>query len=395
MAGTTGYRDTNTIESTILKRDIRSAILQYDQDITPLLVLSSKLNGGSVPTVNPKFEWYEEDRETRRDTSTTASTGPTTLAVSDGTRWNAEEVWVNVRTGEGFRVSSVSVNNVTVVPNLAGAGSVATVSGDEYLKVGVSKMEGDVSVTAHSGNPTAKFNYTQIFERTASATRTAQNTANYTSPVDWEFRRQRMIKEFKIDKEAAYLWGPGAARDTTGTHPRTLTRGVRASITTNVKDFGGTLTESEFFDAFDAAFRYSNASKVKFGLAGRTPVSVIGAFPRGKLEVIQSDNDDTFGLSIMKFKHAHGTLNLMTHNLFSDSPGQGTVAGYSTEVIILDMSSDGENLVREHYLQNSDVTITENVQENDRDGRKDKILCESGIETGLEKHHALWKGASA
>jgi hypothetical protein len=392
MAGTTGYRDTNTIESTILKRDIRSAILQYDQDVSPLLVLASQMNGGSVPTVNPKFEWYEEDREVRRDTSTTASTGPTTLAVTDGTRWNPEEVWVNVRTGEGFRVVSVATNNVTVVPNLSGAGSVATVSGDEYLKIGVSKMEGDTSVTAHAGNPTAKFNYTQIFERTASMTRTAQNTDNYTSPVDWEFRRQRMIKEFKIDKEAAYLWGVAAARDTTGTHPRTLTRGIRSTISTNVKNFSGTLTEAEFFDAFDAAFRYSNSQKVKFGLAGRTPVSVIGAFPRGKLEVIQADQNDTYGLSIMKYRHAHGTLNLMTHNLFSDSTSS---TGYSQEVLIVDMSSDGQQLVRERYLQNSDVTISENVQENDRDGRKDKILCESGLETGLEKHHALWQNASA
>jgi hypothetical protein len=392
MAGTTGYRDTNTIESTILKRDIRSAILQYDQDVSPLLVLASQMNGGSVPTVNPKFEWYEEDREVRRDTSTTASTGPTTLAVTDGTRWNPEEVWVNVRTGEGFRVVSIATNNVTVVPNLSGAGSVATVSGDEYLKIGVSKMEGDTSVTAHAGNPTAKFNYTQIFERTASMTRTAQNTDNYTSPVDWEFRRQRMIKEFKIDKEAAYLWGVAAARDTTGTHPRTLTRGIRSTISTNVKNFSGTLTEAEFFDAFDAAFRYSNSQKVKFGLAGRTPVSVIGAFPRGKLEVIQADQNDTYGLSIMKYRHAHGTLNLMTHNLFSDSTSS---TGYSQEVLIVDMSSDGQQLVRERYLQNSDVTISENVQENDRDGRKDKILCESGLETGLEKHHALWQNASA
>jgi len=392
MATTTGYRDTNTIESTILRRDIRQAILQYDQDITPLVVLSSQMNGGSVPTVNPKFEWYEEDREIRRDTSTTASTGPTTLAVTDGTRWNAEEVWVNVRTGEGFRVSSVSVNNVTVVPNLSGAGSVATLSGDEYLKIGVSKQEGDTSVVSHGGNPTNKFNYTQIFERTASMTRTAQNTSNYTNPQDWDFRLQRMIKEFKIDKEAAYLWGVAAARDTTGTHPRTLTRGIRSTVSTNVKNFNGTMTEAEFFDAFDAAFRYSNAQKVKFGLSGRTPVSVISSFPRGKLEVIQADQDDTFGLSVMKYRHAHGTLNLMTHNLFSDSTSS---TGYSQEVLIVDMSSDGEQLVRERYLQNSDVQISQNVQENDRDGRKDKILGESGLETGLEKHHALWQNASA
>ena len=392
MAGTTGYRDTNTIESTILERDIRSTILEYDQNLTPLLVLSSKLNGGSAVTVNPKFEWYEEDREVRRDTSTTASTGPTTLAVGSGLNWHKDEVWRNTRTGEGFRVVSVSTNNVTVVPNLDGTGSVATLSGDEYLKVGVAKMEGDTELEAFAGNPTQRWNYTQIFERTYAMTRTLQNTGNYTNPEDWYFRAQKSMREFKLDKEAAYLWSPGPALDTTAAHPRRITRGIQPSITTNVKDFAGTVTEAEFWDGFDSAFRHSSGGNdggaVKFGFAGRTPVGVISGFPRGKLEVIQGDNDATYGLNVMKFRHNFGTLNLLTHNLFSDS----TV--YANQILILDMGG-GETLVRERYLQNSDTKITENVQEPGRDGRKDKILCESGIELGLEKHHALWKNMGA
>lgn len=386
MAGTTGYRDTNTVESTIQQREIRTAILKYDADATPLLVLTNNIGGGSKATPNPKFEWYDEDREVRRDTSTTASTGPTTLAVTDGTRWHKDEVWVNTRTGEGFRVSSVSSNNVTVVPNIGGAGSVATLSGDEYLKVGVSKMEGDTELPAFGSNPNQRFNYTQIFERTWAMTRTAKNTANYTNPHDWDERKSRAMYEFKIDKEAAYLWSPGAARDTSGTHPRTLTRGIRPSITTNVKDFGGTVTEAEFWDGFDAAFRYSNSDKAKVAISGRTPASVIGGFPRGKLETIQADNDTTYGLSVLRYRHVFGTLNFLIHNLFSDS------TEYADEVMILDMQGSGGNtLVRERYLTNSEMIVDDNVQENGRDGQMGKVLCESGIELGLEKNHALWK----
>jgi hypothetical protein len=386
MANTTGYRDTNTVESTILARDIRSAILEYDANLTPLLVLSSKLGGGSAVTNNPKFEWYEEDREVRRDTSTTTGTG-TTLAVTDGTLWKPEEVWKNTRTGEGFRVVSVSTNNVTVVRNLDAAGAVACVSGDEYLKVGVAKMEGDTEREAYGGNPTARYNYTQIFERTYAVTRTMQNTATYTTPADWDFRSRKAMREFKLDKEAAYLWGPGPGLDTSGAHPRRVTRGIHPSITTNVTDFGGTMTESEFWDKFNTAFRYGGSTK--FAIAGRTPIDIVSAFPRGKLEVIQGDSDTTYGLDITKFRHAHGTLNFMTHNLFSDS----TV--YAKQVLILDMVGDGETLVRERYLANSDTQITEHVEENGRDGRKDKILCESGMELGLEKAHSLWKEIGA
>lgn len=386
MAVVSGYRNTNTVESTILARDIQAQINEYDKNITPLVVLTDKMGGGARSTHNPKFEWYEEDREVRRDTSTTAATGPTTLAVTDGTLWNPEEVWRNTRTGEGFRVSSVSVNNVTVVPNLDASGSVATVSGDEYIKVGVSKMEGDTSVNPISGNPSQKFNYTQIFERTVAETGTMMNTDTYTQPGDWEFRKRRMIQEYKIDQESAYLWGPGAGLSTAGTHPRRVARGLHPSITTNVTDFGGTLTEAEFFAKFNQAFRYGSSSK--FGLSGRTPIDVISGFPRGKLEVIQGDNDTTYGLDILKFKHAHGTLNLITHNLFDISSSI-----YYSQVMILDMAGDGSNgtLIRRVYLQNRDTDIKENVQENDRDGRKDLIRGECGVQLGLEKSHALWK----
>jgi hypothetical protein len=387
MAVVSGYRSTGNVESTILARDIQAQINEYDKDITPLVVLTEKMGGGPRVTHNPKFEWYEEDREVRRDTTTTTGTG-TTVAVSDGTLFNANDIWRVTRTGEGLRIVSISTNDLTVLrgTDVGPSAAAALVSGDELIKVGVAKMEGDTSVTAISGNPTAKYNFTQIFERTVSMTRTMQNTDTYTQPGDWENRKRRMIQEYKIDQESAYLWGPGVSLYTGGTNPRRVARGLHPSVTTNVTDFEGTLTEGEFFSKFNTAFRYG--SKTKFGFAGRTPVDVISGFPRGKLEVINGDDDSTYGLSTMKFRHAHGTLNLMTHNLFEIS-----TSAYASQILILDMAGDGSNgtLVRRVYLQNSDTNIKENVQENDRDGRKDLIIGECGTQLGLEKAHALWK----
>jgi len=389
MATTTGYRDTNTVESTILARDIRKAILEYDKNVTPLLVITSNIGLGSQETKNPKVEWYEEDREVRRDTSTTTGTG-TTLAVTDGTLWKVDEIWRNTRTDEGFRVVSISVNDVTVVrgTNVGPDAAVACVSGDEYIKVGVAKEEGATELEAHAGNPTARYNLTQIFERTYAMTRTMQNTANYTSPHDWDQRARKAMSEFKMDKELAYLFGPGVSLLTSGTHPRRVMRGIHPSITTNVEDFGGTMTEGEFWAAYDDAFRFG--SKQKIAASGRTPINVISGFPRGKLEVIQGDDDSTYGVSISKFRHNHGTLNFITHNLMNDS----TV--YAKQVVIVDVQGDGgDTLVQERYLTNSDTQITENVQENGRDGRKDKILCESTLTLGLEKAHARWEEIGA
>ena len=386
MTVVTGQRDTNNVTSTILARDIRKEILLYDQDLTPLVVLSSQLGGGSVECHNPKFEWYEEDRDTRRDTSTTTGSTATQLTVGDATLWAEHDIWQNTVQGEVIRVVSVdSATQVTVVRDLAGAGASTFASGDEYLRIGTAKQEGDTSVQSRSGNPTAKFNYTQIFEKTYSMTGTAQNTANYTAPHDWDFRAMRAMQEFKLDQEFAYWFGVKSL-NTSGEHPRRTSQGVLPTITTNVNDAGGTMTEAEWWSYYSAGFRYSNSQKVKFGFAARTPIDVVNGYPRGKLEVIQADQDATYGLSIMKFRHPHGTVNLMTHNLFSDS-----TSTYSKYIVVLDMIGNGNTLVRRRYLQNRDTQIVENVQEQDRDGRKDRIFSECGLELGLEKSHFVVK----
>ena len=387
MTVVTGYRDTNNITSTQLTRDIRKEILLYDQDLTPLVVLSSQLNGGSAETVNPKFEWYEEDRDARRDTSTTTGSTATQLTVGDATKWAAHDLWQNTVQDEVVRVVSVdSATLVTVIRDVAGTGATTFASGDEYIRLGTAKQEGDTSVASRSGNATAKFNYTQIFERTYSMTDTARNTANYTSPHDWDWRAMRAMQEFKLDQEFAFLFG-AKSLDTSGEHPRRTTQGVVPTITTNVNDAGGTMSETEWWSYYGSGFRYSNASKIKFGFGARTPMDVLNSFPRGKLEVIQADQDTTYGLSIMKFRHVHGTVNLMTHNLLEDS-----TSTYKKYIIVLDMIGNGNNLVRRRYLQNRDTQIQENVQENDRDGRKDRIFAEAGLELGLEKHHWVVTG---
>jgi len=387
MPSVSGYRDTNNITSTQLTRDIRKEILLYDQDLTPLVILSSQLGGGSAETVNPKFEWYEEDRDTRRDTSTTTGTSATQLTVGDATRWSEHDIWKNTVTGEAIRVVSVdSSTQVTVVRDLAGGGASNFSSGDEYLRIGTAKMEGDTSKPAGSGNATAKFNYTQIFEQTYSMTDTARNTANYTSPHDWDWRAMRAMQEFKLDQELAFLFGEKSL-NTSGEHPRRTTQGVVPFITTNVNNAGGTMTEATWWSYFSSGFRYTNSQKLKFAFGARTPVDVLNSYARGKLEVVQADQDTTYGLSIMKFRHPHGTLNVMTHNLLGDS-----TSTYSKYIVVLDMIGNGNTLVRKRYLQNRDTHINEHVEETDRDGRKDQILGECGLELGLEKHHWLVKG---
>jgi hypothetical protein len=376
-----GSRGTGNVESGQRKVDIREDILRLDPDAAPLTVVSGRLD--SKPTENPEFKWFEDDRRTRRTTTTTTGTG-TAITVGTGALGNEHDIWRNTQTGENVRIQSVSGNVWTVV---RGASPVALTSGDEFLLVGSSQPEGDTSKPAISSNPTLSSNYTQIFRNTYEATRTWQQSGQYTRPDDWDHQARKAMLEHMLDKEAAFLWG--VKRETTsGAHPRRETGGAYHFITTNLEDTGGATTETEFFASFPDLFRHG--SKTKFGFGGRTAVSVITAYPRAKLEVIQADDDDTFGLSIMKYRTPLGTLNLVTHNLMSDSTTE-----YDKHVVVLDMVGDGQKLVRERYLTgggygDSTTHVNEHIEENNRDGRADEVLAEVGLEFGLEKAHGIY-----
>jgi hypothetical protein len=386
-----GARDTAVGTQALRKLDIRDEILKYDPDATPLTVITSRLN--SAATVNPEFKWYEKDRPTRRTTTTTTGTG-TTVAVPDLGFFQEHDIWRNTTTGENIRVVTVpgssGAGNITVV---RGASPVAFTSGDELLRVGVAQPEGDTSKEPKSRNETPKTNYTQIFRTPYAATRTWQQSETLLRRGDWEEIASDAWLEHMLDIEATALWG--VARETlTGDHPRRETGGAYHFITTNVVDVGGAMTEAEFFAGFESLFRYSSSGRVKFAFSGGTPLSVVNGYARGKLEVVQADDDDTYGVSISKYRGPEGTLNFVRHQLMADS------TEYAKHILVLDLMGNDKSAPRKRYLTgggygDSDTHIRENIQEPDRDGRKDEILTEAGWEWGLEKRHGYYKNVTS
>jgi hypothetical protein len=379
-----GARDTYSGVAGLRKLDIRDDILRYDPNLAPLTVISGRLD--SKPTVNPEFKWYEKDRPTRRTTTTSTGTG-TTLTMADQGLFQEHDIWKNTVTGENMRVvSTAGTSGSGVVTFVRGASPVACTSGDEFLRVGAAQQEGDTSKPPRSYNPTSVTNYTQITRTPYAATRTWQQSERLLRGTDWQEIADDAMREHLLDLEASKLWG--VPREiTTGEHPRRETGGAYYFIDTNVTDMGGAMTEAEFFDAFGDVFRHGSTTKTAF--SGTLPISVINGYARGKLEVVQADNDDTYGVSISKFRQAGMTLNFVMHRLLDDS------TTYENDILILDFNPDGKNLIRQRYLTGGDygssnTHVREHIEENDRDGRKDEVLTEDGLEFGLEKAHALF-----
>jgi hypothetical protein len=199
----------------------------------------------------------------------------------------------------------------------------------------------------------------------------------WTTPSDWDRANKKAAGEHSRSQEAAYWWGK-PSETLAGTHPRRTTGGFFNYVTTNQVDAGGQLTEAEFFGGLRPMFRFGDK---KVGFAAPLPVDVLNGFPRSKLQTEQGEK--TFGLRVMNYISPHGDLLLMTHKAFEGSKYGGVIA-------IVDPDH-----VSKRYMKGRDTHVNENIQENDRDGRKDELLTESGFELHLDKRHGYFYGITS
>lgn len=382
MADVTGARLTDNVNQSIRKVDMVPTIKELEPDATPLTVLTMMIE--SKITVNPEFSWVEDDLPPRFDAINNGAgyaSGATSLVVDNGAYFADDELWKITRTGEIIRVTDVVGNTLTVVRGIGG-GAAAIVDNDELMKLSSASAENALSREATSDNPVKVTNYTQIVRDSVEASETWRGSETFTSPADWDRMVAKKMIEHKLKLEQMYLHGK-PTEDTTGAPLRT-TGGAYHFVQTNRTDMGGTMTEDEYFGAFSAGFRYGD-KKAKIGLASRLAVDVVNGFPRGKLEVVQADNDDTYGLSIMKYRSPHGVLNMVTHNML-----EGAV--YGGHILALDISQLRKRPMRAADGGSRDTHIKEHIETPGQDGRKDEIKTEIGLEFGLEKTHFVMSG---
>jgi hypothetical protein len=370
----TGQRSTGNIEANVLEPDFANTIAELEPSKDPLTVLTRRLNKDTC--INPKFTWFEDKLKARFDTINNGagySSTATSIVVTNGGQWAADDLLYVTRTGEVLRVTAVSTNTLTVLRGV-GSTAAALVDTDEILNIGSAAEEGALDKPAGTNNPTEAFNYTQIFRRTVDETKTARSTANRTSPNDWARQlNHEGIEHYKDIEYAALLGRPSL--NTSGTNPRRTTGGFVNYATQNSTDVGGAMTEQEFFDALRPMFRYGSGTKL--AMCAAKPVDIINAYPRAKLQIVQGE--ETFGLRIMQVVSPHGNLNLVTHWLL-----EGAV--FANQIWVADLANVGYR-----YLHGDDggrdTHMNQNIQANGADGRKDEYLTECGFKFALPLTH--------
>lgn len=356
--------------------DMADKILLLEPDAAPLTVITKNIRKRA--TGNPQFKWQEDELDPRFDRINNGAgyvSGATLLVVDNAAYFEPLQIVYVPRTGEQMRVTAVDVanNRITVTRGL-GSTAQALVDNDELLLANTAHPEGDYAPEARTRNQTTSQNYTQIFKKKIAMTNTALNQ-DYEADDEWVYQSMKKGIEHKKDLEYAFMVGRPSEVTSNGGVTRT-TAGFRHYVSTNVTDAGGTFTETEFFTALRPMFRYGR--KEKWGLASALTVDVLNSFPRGKLEMRQSDN--TFGLRILQYISPHGTLNVATHWLLEGDTLGGQLWVLDTDVMQYRYMKDGKGGPR-------DTHIEKGIQAKGLDGQEDQYLTECGLQFGLEKRH--------
>jgi hypothetical protein len=381
MATVTGQRGTGNISSDQRKIELGGTIHLLEPESNPLTLLTRA--AGKERRGDPKYNWLEDTSEARFDaTSGTATNVITTIGVNNGAYF-AEHFIVNVpRTGENFRVVAVNGNNLTVVRGV-GSTAAAMNSGEELYIIGVAQPEGDTSRPSRSSNPTKQTNYMQIQREPFDITGTAMSSQNAVNPHDWDHQEKKHAIEQSKNIELTGLFG-GASEDTSGSQPRRTTKGLYPAITTNVTDAAGALSETEFQTFQRSLARYGNRVRTLFSSA--LVLGVLNNFAQGKLQVRQDDS--TYGLAVTNYVSPFGRLDAVYHPLLEGST-------YGGVALALDMSEAKYVYLGGGPGGDRDNHKNENIQENDRDGRKDEFLVECGWVLGFEKKHGKIIGTTS
>lgn len=371
----TGARDTANVLSDQIAIDLADQIFEIEPDVQPLAVFSSKASKSR--TVSPQFGWIEDSAKPRFDiTSNTATNVITTIPVTTGASYQQHDQWLNTRTGEQFRVESVTSSTAIVVTRGIGSTAAAMNNGDELLLIGNAQPENDTSKVARSANPSKVQNFTQIFREPFESSGTLMASGSQVNPLDWAFQGRKSLREHVKDKEYTFLVGRKSL-DVTSTHPTRTTGGALSFIATNSTDAGGTLSETTLNTFLLQVNRFGTTAK--FAMGSGVAVSALNKFPASKQQTAVSDS--TYGVNVMHYVSPFGSLNLVWHKLL-----EGTkYAGY---LIVLDMDQTGYRYLANDSM-NRDTKVLTNRQPNDQDGRKDEVLTECGLQFGLEKTHGV------
>lgn len=336
---------------------------------------------GVIVVDNPKFE-MQRDSINEIKTAINLAAGylatDVSLVVDDGAVAEKYGLIYVPRTGEIMRVSSISGNTLTVTRGEAGTTAAALLDNDELQMLNSSYAENAVSGDASFKNTVFDYNYTQIARMPYGNSRTEQGTKKYGIDNSYE-KKKKMALIDMLRRNNGNMWLGGRSIDSTNKF-RT-TGGVLSFIdSSNVYDVNGNLTQAEF-EYFMRKYALAYNSNKKTLFCGSRVIEKINSWASEKVILNSAIAINKWGMAVKTYSTPWGELDIVFEEYFDQVE---SLNGYA---VALDL-----NLIKFVYFNNGILKAYDDIQENDRDGRKGEWLMEWGVQVNIPVAHAILKG---
>lgn len=357
-----GMRGTGDWGTDERPKNFREGILFDNPNGTaPLTAILSRMDNTRVD--DPEFSWWTQELPTQSSAITSptgtagnifSDTGLDTVVV-DGTSAVGLTVYFGVATEalrKPFKIGHQIVFRQTAKPHLdinarvtantvaahADVYEIAAVllesqhnNGDlaactVVQVVGSVNEEGATRPEAQSLDPSKHYNYTQIFRTSHEISRTAVKT-RLRSKKALAGTRRDSLELHMMEIEKAFIFG-ARREDVSGTKPLRTTdgiiSGIRRNTPANISDFvvdkSGTawLTNGKTWleDNLEQIFRYGD--KEKLALCGSGALLALNRLADNIADVHIKPGEKAFGIKVTEWTTPFGSVNLLTHPLFSD-----------------------------------------------------------------------------
>jgi hypothetical protein len=385
---TQGYKTLAAIPAERRIRDVEPMISKVTVDTAPMTFLIEEF-GRNKTVTQPMYEHLESDIRPLFVTvnGAVADSTATAIVVAAGTsaRVTVDMVLLVPRTGEMMLVTNVVIatETLTVQRNFGQDISLAAAILDtEVINiVGSAAMENDTSKNSVTMEPGFGSNYIQNFKTPIGISRRAKQIELYGGD-EWMRVTDDALEAHHRMREQSYIFNNGIlAPDANG---RSMTAGLVYLIQSNVTNFSAGLDEDGLEDWIIQWLRRNQGQKNLVVVAGETALKAIARFGR---DYLRTSLDDTLlGLKVVEYQTMNGLVKFVPHGLLSPigtsvSNANGGWSGYMF----------GLNLSKLGIATFTPLRKEENIQENDRDGRKDQWLSDEGLIMHVERCHAYAK----
>ena len=307
------------------KGDFASGLLQTEAaGMAPLFALTAGMD--SADAGDTTVTWFEENVNTGRVNITNNAAAGVTLVVDNDTMIKVNDIFMVEANGEFVFVTAIAGTSATVIRAFAGTSAVSVDGSSTPVpmqRIGTAVEEGSDRPTAQANLGYPRFNYMQIFRNAWDVTGTARKVEFYTGDRVAKNKADNSMFHSE-DIERSLMFGRKSIGVRNGQPFRTMD-GILTQITTNVTTqagSGGSVSLKELRNFLQPIFERNIRGKPneRIAFVGNTVLAVLDDLVLAVGSYNISEGEESFGMTIHRFKTPFGTINLVSHPLMNLSP---------------------------------------------------------------------------